>query len=907
MKRAVEIKMLRSKLISAPILLAFVLSAVEGCAAPQPQPTATVAPAISVTATRVPSAPPTVVPSPAPFLTVTPTPNGLFPFVLPWDDASASVTNVSAWLDKPAGKNGFIVARDGHLFAGDQRIRFFGVNTTFSADFPTHADAEKIAARMAKFGINAVRFHHMDTQPAPNGILQRDAKTLDPDQLDRLDYFIAQLKKNGIYADLNLHVGRMYPGMPTWDTMPQYYKGVDNFDPAMIQMQRDYARDLLTHLNPYTGLRYTDDPAVAFIEINNENGLMREWWGGSLDAMPSVYADELSRQWRAWLAQKYPTNDALKQAWGVTEQPLGAEMLAPLDSAPAWTLQQVDTAKAATQIVNDAPDGKPALKIQVQRLSQEAWHVQLFQSKLHLQRDQPYTLTFWAKADAPRKIQVNAMQAHDPYQRLWSADVALTTEWQLFRFAFAPTMSDGNARITFTNLGAAVGTDWFSQASLKPGCVLGLRADESLDTLSFFKKADFNSRTVAAQRDWIRFLWQTEEKYWTGMARYLKDDLGAHALIIGTQASYSPAPIQAELDVVDNHAYWQHPRFPGKPWDPANWFVTNIPMAGVADGGNIARLALQRVAGKPYIVTEYNHPAPNTFSSEAFLLAAAYGAMQDWDGVFAFDYGDTRDDWNAQRITGYFAIDQHPTKMATLPAVAALFLRGDAQSPAPTTVASFTPEMAIEQIRKTGPILSGDLFGVSRATALQTTVALSMTATAPSALPAPTPAPAAILSANNQLTWDRRGKGFVTINTPRSKAFIGYVGGRTFNLDGIVIAPTKTMQDWAAITLTAMDGTDLKSAGHILVTATGYVENTGMGWQNAEKSTVGKDWGKAPSLVEGIGATIVLPVAANRVQAFALDECGQRAGALPVRDANGNAEIEIGAQYATLWYEIEIE
>ena len=73
----------------------------------------------------------------------------LFPFVLPWDDASPSITNISSWLDKPAGAAGFVAARDGHLFAGDKRIRFFGVNLAFGANFPTHPDAEKVAARMA--------------------------------------------------------------------------------------------------------------------------------------------------------------------------------------------------------------------------------------------------------------------------------------------------------------------------------------------------------------------------------------------------------------------------------------------------------------------------------------------------------------------------------------------------------------------------------------------------------------------------------------------------------------------------------------------------------------------------------------------------------------------------------------
>jgi len=92
----------------------------------------------------------------------------MFPFVLPWNDATPGVTDLSSWLDTPAGKHGFIHAeRDGHLYAGRRRIRFFGVNFCFGANFPRRDDAESIAARLAKFGINVVRFHHMDMQPFP--------------------------------------------------------------------------------------------------------------------------------------------------------------------------------------------------------------------------------------------------------------------------------------------------------------------------------------------------------------------------------------------------------------------------------------------------------------------------------------------------------------------------------------------------------------------------------------------------------------------------------------------------------------------------------------------------------------------------------------------------------------------
>ena len=58
-------------------------------------------------------------------------------------------------------------------------------------------------------------------------------------------------------------------------------------------------------------------------------------------------------------------------------------------------------------------------------------------------------------------------------------------------------------------------------------------------------------------------------------------------------------------------------------------------------------------------------------------MAAAYAALQDWDGVLAYEYSSRRDDWDPQYFTNYFSIDSHPTKMATFQAAAAMFRRGD--------------------------------------------------------------------------------------------------------------------------------------------------------------------------------------------------------------------------------------
>ena len=153
----------------------------------------------------------------------------------------------------------------------------------------------------------------------------KDKQHLSAELLDRLDYFIYQLKQHGIYVNINLHVAREFgaaDGFPETEGLHDFDKAVDFFEPRMIELQKNYARDLLTHLNPYTKTRYVDEPAVAVIEINNENTLLGEAWGSKLDNLPPHYKAELTGLWNAWLKRKYGDTDGLKRAWSAADKPL---------------------------------------------------------------------------------------------------------------------------------------------------------------------------------------------------------------------------------------------------------------------------------------------------------------------------------------------------------------------------------------------------------------------------------------------------------------------------------------------------------------------------------------------------------------------------------------------------------
>ena len=236
--------------------------------------------------------------------------NGMAPFTMDHRRAalSHSPVDVSYLLDAPAGKHGFIKVENGHLATGDgQRIRFWGVNITDwskgSRQIPSKEDAPFWAATLARFGVNCVRFQFLDLE-VPRGLIKSgtgNTRSLDAEQFDREDYFIAELEKRGIYVDFNLLVGRPFQeGDDVRDAklLHQGAKGTSLYDARMIELQKEYAQLLLGHTNPYTRLKYTNDPAVAIVEINNENAI-----NIGFRAPSPFYEDELRSIYNQWLAK----------------------------------------------------------------------------------------------------------------------------------------------------------------------------------------------------------------------------------------------------------------------------------------------------------------------------------------------------------------------------------------------------------------------------------------------------------------------------------------------------------------------------------------------------------------------------------------------------------------------------
>ncbi|MCE5299759.1 MAG: CIA30 family protein [Spirochaetia bacterium] len=865
---------------------------------------------------------------------------GTFVFNPPWNDSTNTITDLSWMNHKPAGVSGRVAVSNGHLYvnSGADRIRFCAVNFTYTSCFPDKGVAEAIAKRLAKCGVNLVRFHLMDANWGATALIDYttgSSRNLSAANLDRLDYFYSKLRENGIYANFNLVAGRMFmasddASLPaSLDSMEWKDRQTPAiFNPVMIELQKEYATNLLTHVNTYTGMSYASDPALVFVEAMNEHGLLHTWHDGGMDRISAEFNAELQAMWDAYLITKYGGSfSALQAAWGVS-QSMGTEKLVNGSFASGVSPWQVQFFSPAAGTAGTVPDGFAAgiasLSITVTAAGTESWHTQVYQLTT-ITAGAPFSLSFSAKASASTGISVAIQEQNGTWQTFFQRDLSLTTNWQRFEFVFAPSATTISARLNFFAMPDEALNYQIADVSFRQGgTITGLKSGETgLNSIKIFLKADEADRPTAAKLDWCDFLWKTEESYWTQIHNHIKS-INPGLITIGTVVGNSTPNLMNIFDMIDSHAYWYHPAFPVAQWqDP--WYVTNSSLAGATDGGTISGLAVKRVAGKPFSVTEYNHPQPNSYGQEAMLFLSAYAAFQDWDAIYAYTYQDGNINWSEQKMAGYFDYAKDPSKMANFMAGASIFRLADvaASGQAITVSLSKAQEVSMLPSAPQWRLIDASDLGINKKQALMRAVAMVVEGgfAVPGAVPpasVPTPAANRFVTDTGELDWNAAGKVF-TINTDRTKSVLGYCIGQNYDLGGIIIRPLASMQNWASISVTLKQGATLASgAQKMLVTAAGFSMNTGMEYRlypsnsaagappSADANINVSAWGTAPVLTEGIGADIVIPYPYRNVKVYSLDATGARVLSLPVANESGNAKFSISDARQTIWYEVEV-
>ena len=94
--------------------------------------------------------------------------------------------------------------------------------------------------------------------------------------------------------------------------------GLVNISRGLQDIRWRYLETLLNHVNPHTGMKYADEPALAILEVQNEDCV---FFHAPLTALNNpndfpLHSALFRQRWAEWVRAKYPTDEALRDAWG---------------------------------------------------------------------------------------------------------------------------------------------------------------------------------------------------------------------------------------------------------------------------------------------------------------------------------------------------------------------------------------------------------------------------------------------------------------------------------------------------------------------------------------------------------------------------------------------------------------
>jgi len=682
------------------------------------------------------------------------------------------------WLPKPAGQHGRIVREQDKLYCDGKPLRLWGINLCYATCAPEQTLADKRAAFYPKYGINSVRLHKYVDGPGWAGIQSKDSCVeFDPAGLDRMDYQVAKFKEAGIYVLLSAHFGALKLGpadkqyVPYMEELGKFsgenrittpHSAID-YSPELQNVQIRQTVNLLKHKNPYTGLTYAKDPAVAFIEIINEQSILFYTSTAPLKAS-STLRQQVAAKFCDWLRSKYGTHEKLRTAWGD---------------------------KAFDGFANEGfpPVGENLDKNNILPIG---------------------TPWYWDPA------QLNGSQAY--------------------------------------------------------------RRQRLIDTLVFLYglQCEFYDRYVQAMRE----------------AGYEGEILGSNWQAGRALSHFYNLHSDWRVGTIDRHNYF------GGGSTKAGAKFNDATMLRSAGSGTLS-VGLQQAADRPFMLSEWIHVFPTEWGVEGPAILGAYGyGLQGWDVSYMFQNRDSggfsdrigRDTWDvtAPQVLGIF------------PAVARQVLRGDVKESellAPLYV--HVPSLAQVKLGfddRTIQEYDVKSFDTDKVPARALAVARCAVEFTEEYRDTPVfdvglfQKDGFLTSSTGQLSWKEAGDtklgGYFTIDTPGTKAVVGFAEGQPCRLGEVTIT---SQCPFAAIYITAQEpDRSIATSKKLLITAIARARNTGMKFNDTGDSLL--DRGKPPILMEPVKATITLSKPGSP-KLYLLDHDGLRTQTtLPVK--NGTFTID---------------
>ena len=272
---------------------------------------------------------------------------GTWAFQYPDNTKPGAVLDLRYLNEKTAGETGFVrLSPDGNSFVlgSGKPVRFWAVGDDNYRGTPE--DMARNARFLAKLGVNMVRLH---TQIAPDQ--DGPITNVNQKEIDGIWRMVAALKREGIYTTIS----------PYWANGKKVSQwGIDGytgqtdlwgllfFNPQLQAGYKAWVKSLYGPANPYTGIPLAKDPAVAIIQVQNEDGMF--FW-----TMQGVKPEQLSllgKKFAAWLQTQYGSLDKAKAAWAGAADPGDDWANSKVGVLPTWQITSDQTGSMAVRVAD---------------------------------------------------------------------------------------------------------------------------------------------------------------------------------------------------------------------------------------------------------------------------------------------------------------------------------------------------------------------------------------------------------------------------------------------------------------------------------------------------------------------------------------------------------------------------
>jgi hypothetical protein len=742
---------------------------------------------------------------------------------------------------------------------------------------------------------------------------------MDEGQLDKLHYFLYCLKSNGIYANLNMHVTRNYPEIFYDKEILKYFsygKGIDRYYPSLIREQLKYAEALLGSYNNYTGYKLGDDPMILYIELNNENSIYDLENDNKINGMNDNLKTELIKQWRNFIKNKYKSYEEIDKLYNNETIDYSKDLVEN---------NEIYCQKSGSECIIN---GKSVV-FNVTVLPKESWGNQIHYNSINISNFTTYTVEFDAKVGNGTETVTFYFQENKlPYRNyLRIGNIKLTTELQHFilsgKTEYNIQYSENASAVVEIILPSKINIYEVNNLKIYKGKAYTSfteNNEKNLDKILYPNSTLIQNLPNMAY-DLRYFFYQTETNTQKNLTNFIKNDLGFNKLyIVDSQVNYgiffSYVRENENSDLIDIHGYWDHPKFPdGLLWKRDYYYIQNSPMIKSSTFGTFDGLSKGKIYGKPYSISEYNHPFPNEHSHEKFAMFGSWSAFHDYDAIYQFSYDQARDE---DYITRYFKMSSNPVDFAMAPYIALAFRKNYVKKSNNYVKVKLTKGYIMEKMRDrnynmkqflqnylyTGwsayfevQIINDDKYIEP---VIDTNINLEEKG----------------YFMNEQIQWNNTDVGneaYYSVTTEKYITLTGFLGNSRMSkenklgdLINIKVKLNEELNETCTVGLVSLDDQKLENSKKLLLTVVGKVRNTDQKWNNDRTSTYNKDWGKGPILAQFIEIESVLKFK-HKPRVYSINRLGEFGKEFDLTGKENNWILKSDEGNPTLNYYITID